>query len=190
MDYYKKYLKYKAKYFQLKSLTKYNVEISEKNTLGIVEFDLLDKTNIYEIKGIISCIGIVIRSYEVVNEYTINVVAGKAVHLVHTIDDKKGHFIDKPNGENKESILTDMGEKVIKVFENFITENTENTNYKIQLDLITGSTLNPKLHQSTQFMVGVLKERFKNFAGKNENFSIKHHTSSSNIKIIPTESYF
>ena len=187
MDYYKKYLKYKAKYFQLKSLTKYNVEISEKNKLGIVEFNLLDKTNIYEIKGIISCIGIVIRSYEVVNEYNINVVAGKAVHLVHTIDDEKGHFIDKPNGENKESILTDMGEEVIKVFENFITENT---NYKIQLDLITGSTLNPKLHKSTQFMVCFLKERFNNFAGKNENFSIKHHTSSGNIEIIPTESYF
>ena len=58
MDYYKKYIKYKAKYFQLKSndlrlLTKYKVDKSDDNENGIVDFDLSNRLNTYRILHVI-----------------------------------------------------------------------------------------------------------------------------------------
>lgn len=183
MDYYKKYLKYKAKYFQLKLLNNYEVKISDENPSGIVDFDLSNRLNIYQISGIISCIGIVIRSYTE-DGYTVNVNAGKAVHFIHTDHSDESHFIDKPDTERRESQLTQMGKDVIKNFEGFIVENSD---YEIQLDFITSGKTDG-IHKSTQFMVELLIERFTEYANSNmpiENFKIKHHKGISSITIDP-----
>jgi len=181
MDYHKKYLKYKSKYFQLKSLGKYDVEISNGNPLGIVEFVTSEQFSSYQISGIISCIGIVVRSYKEIECGLIKLINGQAVHFIHgdlNQDHKypdQPHFIDIPEGKSK---LTDQGNVVIKKFENFINENKEN---KIQLDFITSGDSN-NIHKSTQYMVNTLIERFKKLTCDIE---IKQHKGISSITITP-----
>ena len=194
MEYYKKYIKYKAKYFQLKSndlrlLTKYKVDKSDDNENGIVDFDLSNRLNTYEFTGIISCIGIVIRSYsEPPNPWEDLIINyGRAVHLVHSEQSDNAHFMDKPGSDRQESELTQLGEIIISDFENFIEIHNDN---KIQIDFIT-SEKTDRTHISTQFMVNLLTERFKSkLESENihiNNYNIKYHKGISTIEISPFE---
>ena len=173
MDYFKKYLKYKIKYMDLKSQMKYvNVEISDENKLGLVR---LGTINQYVISGIQSCIGIIIRSFKEDDSGGVNVLSGLAIHFIDGVDDS-AHFINEG--------ITEFGKQVIEKLEMFILENKENN---IQLDLITNSIKNKGRHDSTEMMIQKLVELFSLFVDTNniENFEIKYTLNTGRLEFDP-----
>ena len=171
MDYFKKYLKYKKKYMDLKSQMKVNVEISDENKLGLVK---LNNDKIYVISGIICCIGIIIRSFNVDALANLNLLDGLSVHFIDGLDER-AHFTDEG--------LTESGGEVIDVLKRFILENRMNN---IQLDLVTNSR-GINRHPSTKNMIERLKSLFILFIKDNSilNFEIKETYDIGRLEFDP-----
>ena len=151
---------------------KIDVEITKENTLGLVK---LDSNNSYYISGILSCIGIVIRSFKYGQYGDIIFCDGLAIHFIDGLEKMVAHFTE--NG------ITKFGDLVIDELKKFIKTNKK---CKIQLDLITNSK-NNKRHELTEKIIKQLNELFTLFVKENEvkNFEIKYTLNTGRIEFNP-----
>jgi len=171
--FYQKYCKYKEKYLLLKKHggALNNIEIGDQPVV-------LQAGNTYQMKGIITCVGLIIKKV-VFNDATGN------------SDFKDGiavHFIDGTYFNNNQ--FTDAGRDVLQIIADYVGQWHQDSD--IELTLITRPNMDGQEHESTIQLRVALNNWLRDLKGwANVDTQIQHtailnnlYTDHSNIRIV------